>query len=118
MARTDGDARPLGEVGRRGEAAEFALDQPGERDRRAVFQVVADDLHPDRQPTVAAADRRYRRRQAVQGGDARPGHLIEVGDLGAVDLELPAVPWRMVVREGEGWHRRAQAGNDLLKTVE
>ena len=34
---------------RRNEAAEFALDQFGQFERRAIFQPGADDLHADRQ---------------------------------------------------------------------
>src|SRR6202011_4809718 len=48
---------------RRGKAAELALDHPGEGDRRAILQKAADDLHADRQTTLAASDRRGRRRQ-------------------------------------------------------
>ena len=40
-------------VRRRGEAAEFAFNQFGELDRRAVLKKSADDLHPDRQVAVA-----------------------------------------------------------------
>jgi hypothetical protein len=40
---------------RQGKSAEFALDQPGESDRRAVLEIAADDLYADRK------DRRCRR---------------------------------------------------------
>src|SRR5438105_3548996 len=67
----------------RGEAAELAFGQPGKGDRRAVLQVPADDLDADRQAAVGPADRRRRRRQAVQRSDAGPYALVAVRHLGA-----------------------------------
>src|SRR5205085_6814772 len=54
-------------AGRRREAAEFALDQFGETDCRAVFQIWADDLHADRQSRFRSADRK-------RDSDAMPAH--------------------------------------------
>ena len=71
---------------RRREPAEFPLHQLGKGDRRAVLEIGADDLHPDRQAGVGAVDRRRRRRQARGRGDSGPDQLVLVGILVAVDL--------------------------------
>jgi hypothetical protein len=102
-------------VRRRSEAAEFALDQSGESDCRAVLEIATDDLHADRQTVVATADRRGRRRQAVQRSDAGLYALIVVRHLGAVDVELAGVLRRVIVWEGHGRHRRAQHDVDFLE---
>ena len=47
---------------RRGEAAEFVLDETGKGQRRAVVEVAADDLHANRQPPGVMANRDGRRR--------------------------------------------------------
>src|SRR5256884_1836040 len=58
------------------------------------IQVVACDLHPDRQPTVAAAHRSYRRPQSAQGGDATPCDFAHVVRVTAVELGFRTGPVR------------------------
>src|SRR6516164_4552747 len=97
------------------EAAELALDKPGKRDRSAVFQIAAGDLHADRQ-AIALRDRHRRRRQAGQDCDARPYALVVVRDLRSIDLEIARVlRRRMIMRECLGGHWRAQYDVDILE---
>src|ERR1700722_15323273 len=96
------------EARRRSEAAKLALDQASERDSRVVFKIPADDLHSDRQTVAAMANRRSRRWPAVQRSDAGPHPLIEIRYLVAIDVELPGVSRRVIVREGHARHRRAE----------
>ena len=55
-------ASALSVAGRGGEPTEFALDEPGEGERRPVFVFGADDLHADRQ-AIRDRDRNDGRRQ-------------------------------------------------------
>ena len=55
-------AQALSVARRGGEPAEFALDEPGEGERRPVFVFGADDLHADRQ-AIRDRDRNDGRRQ-------------------------------------------------------
>src|SRR5262249_36547832 len=99
------------EVWRWLETAELALDEPSKRDRSAVFQIAAGDLHADRQ-AVALRDRHRRRRQAGQDCDARPYTLVVVRDLGSIELEIARVlRRRMIMRKCLSGHWRAQ--NDI-----
>src|SRR5262249_5288665 len=102
------------EVWRWLEAAELALDKPGKRDRSAVFQIAAGDLHADRQ-AVALRDRHRRRRQAGQDCDARPYTLVVVRDLRSIDLEIALVSRRMIMRECLSGHWRAPYDVDILE---
>jgi len=65
---------------RRHKTAEFALDQFGQFQRRAIFQPRADDLDPDRQSFRRTADRYRGGGQAGQGGDAGVALLKLHGD--------------------------------------
>jgi hypothetical protein len=73
------------------------------------------DLHSDRKTVVAMAKRRSCRWQAVQRSDAGPHTLIEIRYLGAIDVELPGISQRVIVREGHARHRRAQHYVHLLE---
>jgi hypothetical protein len=94
---------------RRDEAAEFALEQRGKGQRRAVLEIGSDDLHTDRQAGFAAPDRHHGGRQPEQGRDARPHDLVGIGERPAVDIEPPPAHFdRVVVGKGRCRHRRAQ----------
>src|SRR5712691_9217582 len=77
--------------GRRGEAAELALDQARKGDGGAILEIRTDDLHPDRQSTVASIDRGHCRRQTGRRRNARPHGLVTIAIGLAVDLDLAAV---------------------------
>ena len=83
--------QPMGNSERRwGEAPKFTLDQLGEGDRRAVFEIAPDDLNTDRQPFGALANRHRRRRQPDKYRDPGPDALVVIRHLDAVDVELAA----------------------------
>ena len=74
--------QPLANSERRwGEAPEFPLDQLGEGDRRAVFEIAPDDLDTDRQPFGALADRRRRPRQPDKYRDPGRDALVVIRHL-------------------------------------
>ena len=96
---------------RRLEAAEFALDQFGQPQGRAVFQPGADDLHADRQSIRRKAGRDRCGGQAGQGGDAGPGELIGIDMILAVDPDAALfLVVGMIVRIGRRRHDRADHG--------
>src|SRR5262245_66666142 len=64
---------------RRNKAAKLALEQFGEAQRGAIFQIRTNDLHADRQTRLGAADGYGGGGQARQGGHPGPSQLVEVG---------------------------------------
>src|SRR6516164_1631598 len=94
---------------------ELALDHPGERDRRTVLEVAADNLHADRQAVIAVSDRHRGRRQPVRCRDAGPCDLVAEGHVLAVDVELSGLSRSVIVWEAHGRHRRAQHDINFLE---
>src|SRR5215831_1105393 len=102
----------------RRKASELALDEPGKGNRTAIFQIAANNLHPDREAALASTVWHRRRGQPVQCGDAGPGHLVVVGDFAAIDIELTAALRRVVMRKGQARHWWTQHDINLLEEVE
>ena len=100
---------------RGGEPAEFALDEPGEGERRPVFVFGADNLHADRQ-AVRDRDRNDGGRQAAGRRGIGPDQLLKVGKLLPVDRDLPVgLRLRMIVGKGG---RRGRRAEDDVKVLE
>src|ERR1043165_6281035 len=99
----------------RNKPAELPLDQAGERDRGAVFQIRPDDLHADRQPFRRAPDRHCRGRLPGEGRDARPHGLLQVRVRRAVDINPARTRLTMIVRKGGRRHDRAQYEIELTE---
>src|SRR5690242_13637908 len=69
------------------EATEFALDQFGQPERRAIFEPRTDDLHADRQSLGRQSERDRGRGQAGQRRDAGPRQLVGIDIVLAVDVD-------------------------------
>src|SRR5207247_1710987 len=71
--------------------------------------VLAPALHADRQSALRAPRRDRRRRQARERGEARPGELIAVGSLAALDRQRARTPVGVVDmlerRRAEDWRQ-------------
>src|SRR5208283_3224643 len=104
-------------IGRRGEAAQRLIDQPGEGERRAVLVFRADDLHADWQ-AVRHSDGNDGRRQAAGRGGVGPDELIQVPESLAVDIDSPVVlALALIVRKGGSRTHRANYHVEMPEEV-